>query len=565
MEKRLILVIIISVGILVVYQELVGKYFMPKKTQPPALTETANSDKEDPSVVLQNSTDADYEPMKKTEVDLAGLDEGLKEQITAQKDYYLQNIEVTTPLYHATITNKGGRIKSWVLQKHQDEHRSPLELVSPKSNYKQHYPLNLILDDKKLMDRLNNSLYKIERIPAIGENVLDKIRCSYVDQSGIKITKELAFQKENYYVDIDIKIENLSETPLQFKYYLGWGYGLGPDTGYENTYSHTGATILLDGKLVQEKTSNIEGKLIKKGNVAWVALQNTYFAAFIVPQKGNAEALITKADDKHAAVGVSALSFEVTPGAGVSQRFGLYAGPQDMDKLTAAGSELEKIIDYGWFSFLAKPIMDILRFFHKYSGNYGIDIIILTIAIKLLLWPLTNASFKSMKDMQKVQPKISGLRKKYKDDPQRLNKEIMELYKKHKVNPVGGCLPMVLQIPIFFALYKALLISIELRHAPFMLWIQDLAAPEVGWFGLWNAPSIWLTMRTLPILMGITMFIQQKMTPSTGDPKQAKIMLMMPAVMTVIFYNMPAGLVIYFLLNNLLTIGQQHMINKKDD
>ena len=347
------------------------------------------------------------------------------------------------------------------------------------------------------------------------------------------------------------------------KYYLDWGYVLGPQSDSKQTYNHIVPALLIDGKLVKEKPDKIKDKLEHKGNISWAALQDTYFAAMLIPTKAiTSEVLITKQDEDRISVGLAAEAVALAPGVVVSQQFGLYAGPQNLEKLEALGVELEKIVDYVWFSILAKPIMQVLKFFHKFSGNYGVDIIILTIIIKMLFWPLTNASFKSMKDMQKIQPKISALRQKHKSDPQRLNREIMELYKKHKVNPVGGCLPMVLQIPIFFALYKALLISIELRHAPFFLWITDLAAAEPGWFGLWQAPTVWLELRTLPLLMGLTMFVQQKMTPA-GDPKQAKMMMMMPVFMTVIFYNMPTGLVLYFLLNNLLTIGQQYMINKK--
>jgi len=195
------------------------------------------------------------------------------------------------------------------------------------------------------------------------------------------------------------------------------------------------------------------------------------------------------------------------------------------------------------------PMLIILKYLNEFVNNYGIAIIILTILIKIIFWPLGNKSYKSMKEMQKLQPKMLELRDKYKDDKQKLSQETMALYKAHKVNPMGGCLPMVIQIPVFFGLYKALLYAIELRHAPFIWWIQDLSAKD----------PYYIT----PIIMGATMFVQQKMSPPAGDPMQQKIMLFLPIIFTFLFLNFPSGLVIYWLFNNILSIGQQYYVNKQ--
>ena len=205
-------------------------------------------------------------------------------------------------------------------------------------------------------------------------------------------------------------------------------------------------------------------------------------------------------------------------------------------------------IDLGWYSILAKPLLSILKFFYSYTRNYGIAIILITIILKLLFFPLTQKSYKSMKEMQKLQPKMTELKEKHKNDRDAMNRAMMELYKTHKVNPMGGCLPMLVQIPVFFALYKALMFSIELRHAPFAFWITDLSAKD----------PYYIT----PVIMGVTMFIQQKMTPSNMDPVQAKMMLALPVVFTFMFLNFPSGLVLYWLVNNILTIAQQYYINK---
>ena len=214
-------------------------------------------------------------------------------------------------------------------------------------------------------------------------------------------------------------------------------------------------------------------------------------------------------------------------------------------------------MDYGWlgnkFAFLVKPLLSVLTFFYGVFGNYGWAIIFLTILIKIIFFPLTHKSFKSMKGLQKIQPYVKVIQERHKDDRQKMNEEMIELYKKHQVNPLGGCLPMLLQIPVFISLYHALFFSIELRGAPFMGWITDLSV----------ADPYYVT----PVMMGVTMFLQQKMTPSVGDPVQQKIMLMLPIVFTFLFVTFPAGLVIYWTINNLLTIAQQYYIYKvaKDD
>jgi YidC/Oxa1 family membrane protein insertase len=220
-------------------------------------------------------------------------------------------------------------------------------------------------------------------------------------------------------------------------------------------------------------------------------------------------------------------------------------------------NDLSDAVNFGWFDFLAKPLLVGLNFFYGYVGNYGVAIIILTVIIKLIFWPLSQRSYASMEKMKKLQPMVAKLREKYGDDKQRLNQETMALYKTYKVNPMGGCLPMVVQIPVFFGLYKALLGAVELRHAPF---IAHLPFTDLPWLADLSAKDPYYIS---PIIMGASMFLQQRMTPSTGDPTQQKIMLFMPLVFTFMFLQFPSGLVIYWLFNNLLSIGQQLMIARK--
>jgi len=239
----------------------------------------------------------------------------------------------------------------------------------------------------------------------------------------------------------------------------------------------------------------------------------------------------------------------------------MYFGPKKLSILKTVDHNLAKAINFGWFDILAKPTLWLLNFLNGYIGNYGIAIIIVTILIKGVFWPITQKGMKSMKNMQKLQPKVAKLKEKYKDDPTKMNQEMMALYKTYKVNPVGGCLPMVIQIPFFFALYRVLMAAIELRHAPFMLWINDLSAPDRLMVGF-DIPYVH-GIPVLTLLMGISMFLQQKMTPTTADPTQAKVMQFLPVVFTFMFINFASGLVLYWFVNNLLSILQQQLINRQ--
>ena len=250
------------------------------------------------------------------------------------------------------------------------------------------------------------------------------------------------------------------------------------------------------------------------------------------------------------------------PGEVKVYTYELFLGPKKLDILKSVGSNLHKAVNFGWFDVIAQPTLFLLNFFHGIVKNYGIAIILVTILFKAIFWPITQKGLKSMKNMQKLQPKMAKLKEKYKGDPAKMNQEVMNLYKTYKVNPLGGCMPMVLQIPVFFALYKVLLMCIELRHAPFMLWITDLSSPDRLYIGV-DIPYVG-GIPVLTLLMGASMFLQQKMTPTTADPTQAKIMLFLPVLFTFMFINFASGLVLYWFVNNLLAILQQYMINRQN-
>jgi YidC/Oxa1 family membrane protein insertase len=327
-------------------------------------------------------------------------------------------------------------------------------------------------------------------------------------------------------------------------------------------FMFSGPVAFVNGELSEVKGKKLtKGPQLFQGDVSWAAYEDNYFICSLMPGKEGNRSLQMSATDETVRMVLSEGVLNLQPGA--EQEFGytLYFGPKKLSILKQVGSDLSRAINFGWFDALAKPMLWLLNFFYDYIKNYGVAIILLTILIKGAFWPITQKGMKSMKNMQKLQPKVAKLKEKFKDDPQKMNQEMMALYKTYKVNPLGGCLPLFLQIPFFFALYKVLLMSIELRHAPFMLWINDLAAPDRLWIGI-DIPFLH-GIPVLTLLMGGSMYLQQKMTPTTADPTQARIMQMLPIVFTFMFLNFASGLVLYWFVNNLLSILQQQLINRQ--
>jgi YidC/Oxa1 family membrane protein insertase len=328
-----------------------------------------------------------------------------------------------------------------------------------------------------------------------------------------------------------------------------------PQPGAEVIFDHA---AFLDGRKLREDvfTSLSTGKIVT-GDIVWAGYVGRHFLSAVVPPEGRNPRLWLKLRDHTVEENIL---FPITAG-GVEVPLDIYIGPKDLDLLETVGHGLSRAVNLGWSSFVAVPLLHLLKWSHSVTGNYGIDIILLTVVIKILFIPLTQRSFRSMRAMQKLQPQMAKIRERFKDNSEQMNKEIMELYRRHKVNPLGGCLPMILQIPVFFGLYAALQNAIDLRHAPFMLWINDLSAPDR--LGSLQLPFVQHPgVPVLTLLMGVSMFIQQWMSPTAGDPQQQKIMMIMPLVFTFMFVNFPAGLALYWLVNNILTIAQQYYINR---
>jgi len=322
-----------------------------------------------------------------------------------------------------------------------------------------------------------------------------------------------------------------------------------PDKKLNTFYEHMGPTGLFNGKLIEPDYDDLDEKGSEKmaSMGGWTAIMSRYFIAAMISNPDQNYPYYFKGDGRSYQAGL--IDHGVVEGNDVVFSSRLYVGPKSIPVLEAAGSELERSVDFGWFAPISKPMHSFLLWIYKYITNFGFCIIILVICIKaLFFWP-TQKSYESMAAMRKLSPEMSRIKDLYGDDRQRMSKETMELYKKHKVNPLGGCLPIVIQIPVFFALYKVLLMSIEMRHAPFIGWIHDMSVQDPYF--------------VLPVLMGISMFIQQRLNPQPPDPIQAKVMQFLPFLFTIMFLFFPAGLVLYWVVNNCLAIIQQRLVMKK--
>jgi YidC/Oxa1 family membrane protein insertase len=381
-----------------------------------------------------------------------------------------------------------------------------------------------------------------------------ELRLAAPEAGGAKVSKVYTFRRGSYLVDLRYEIENGGAAPLAAHAYFQFlrdGNPAPGDTKMVPTY--TGAAVYTE----QGKFQKVDFSAMDKGKAeypkgadnGWIAMIQHYFVAAWLPQgKGQREFFTRRVADNLYAAGVIVPVAAVAPGQKGTAAVALYAGPQEQDKLAQLAPGLELVVDYGWLTFLAAPLFWVLDLFHRWVGNWGVAIILLTVLIKLLFYPLSAASYKSMAKMKAVAPKLQRIKELYGDDRQRLHQAMMDLYKTEKINPMGGCLPIVVQIPVFIALYWVLLQSVELRQAPFMLWIQDLSAADPYYI--------------LPIIMGATMILQTKLNPTPPDPIQARMMQIMPIVFSVFFFFFPAGLVLYWLINNVLSIAQQWHINR---
>jgi YidC/Oxa1 family membrane protein insertase len=463
-------------------------------------------------------------------------------------------LRIETDLYIAELSTLGGDLRRLQLKKHRDtlDHKKDFVLFEVSAEHTYIAQAGLIggnLPNHRSLYAATGSSYLL----ADGQDRVE-VRLVAPPGDGVQVTKVFRFHRGSYLVDVSFEIDNKGGAALQpYAYFQIVRDGKPPagDSAMLPTFTGVAAYTEKD-KFQKAAFAEIDkGKTAfpKNSNDGWIAVLQHYFFSAWLPKNGTPREFYTRRLDENLyAAGVIVPAGTIAAGAAASVTVPLYAGPEEQEKLEKIAPGLDLTIDYGWLTIIAVPLFWLLAWLNQWVGNWGIAIILLTVIIKLLFYPLSAASYRSMAKMRVLAPKLQKLKDQYGDDRQRLQQAMMELYKTEKINPLGGCMPIVVQIPVFIALYWVLLASVELRHAPFMLWIDDLAAPD-PWF-------------ILPILMAATMWIQTMLNPEPPDPVQAKVMKIMPIVFSVFFFFFPAGLVLYWLVNNVLSIAQQWQITR---
>jgi YidC/Oxa1 family membrane protein insertase len=578
MEKNAIIAIILTFLIIFLWGIIQSKLFPPPPSRPPSETK-----KVEPAPIEKKSEKEggfkEVRPFREEK-------QPLKKQSIPTKE-----VSIETQTYWAVLTSEGGRLKHFRLKRYEDRvaespfavqlinlvrsilGRKPEEPKKPK-------PLDLVNTSEgeglplglALQPFLSDGSWEVERdhLRLLNTGEKGEIVLTRDLGNGLKVLKRFGFGSDNYTINLGVEVENGSSKEITTQMGLEWvgrielekladlankDYGL--KYAYlknqkleKKNFGGGGASGCTPG--CQSHKTKIEPfEFSDKGEIGWYSLEGEYFAAILIPPPSERDlGLTVKGDENDIVKADEVISpISIPPGQAVKIPYRVYLGPKKIDRLKELGVGAERLVDFGFFAIVAKPLLWFLKLTHKVTDNYGIDIIIISILIKIIFLPLTQISFKSMKEMQKVQPEMARLKETYKNDKARLQQEIMLLYKRRKINPMSGCLPMLIQIPVFIALYNALQNSIEMRHAPFFLWIRDLSAKD----------PIYIT----PLIMGVTMVIQQKMTPTSADPSQAKMFMLMPIMFTFLFLNFPSGLVIYWLINNVLSIAHQYYLNKR--
>jgi YidC/Oxa1 family membrane protein insertase len=460
----------------------------------------------------------------------------------------LPPLAIDTDRFHVVLSNQGATVRSWQLKKYKGNDNKPLELTNTVSGVE--YPFSLWFPGQKPTTNPNWAFFT--QTP---------------DEDGLGVTYEFSdghtFVRKKFHFD---KASYLSEVTTEASVdgkpipnMIEWRGGFG-DLGIAGAPAKEG-TLYFDvtaNKLIEQKTGAAKnGPISASGNYSFAGLSDTYFAAVFLPKSSTTVQVITFNDSARTVLEEKPA---LTSGAAVSDgdknQFELFVGPKDVDTLKAVNPKLEQVVDFGWMSILAKPLFLIVNWFNdRFVHNFGWAIVVVTIIINFILFPLKLSNMKSMRKMQALKPQIDAINAKYKNvgirDAKKAdqNQEVMDLYKKYGVNPMGGCVPMLIQIPFFFAFYKVFTVSVEMRGAPW-LWVTDLSQPEH------------LAIKILPIVMIVSQFVMQKMTPqANADPAQAKMMMFMPLVFGFMFYNFPSGLVLYYLTSNLVNMGQQWFFN----
>jgi YidC/Oxa1 family membrane protein insertase len=579
MEKRIIYAILLTFFVIVFWSIIQSKFFPQPPIKPVPQEEEKKVVSPEEKGVEKKIETKELKPSK------------VVKSVGTRKVIQKKEVFIETQNYWAVFTSEDARLKHFKLKKYEDrvnqtaltikltqfvgeifgkkvekpKRPEPLDLVNTREE--KDLPLGLSLNGSNLPLDENWQVDK-DQLRLLGNNENGQITFSTSMDDGLKVLKRFKFSSDRYTLDLEVEVQNNSSKEITKQLGLEWNgeIELAKLAKEENKDFGLKYSFLRNQKVEKKefggagrsgcvpscgtrKTTIEPFETKEKGNIKWFAFGGEYFAAVLIPPPSKEISLSIKGSEKELVkADIMIPSISIPPQERVNVEYQIYLGPKDEGRLKELGVGAEKLVDFGFFTVVAKPLLWFIRLTHIVTGNYGIDIIIISILIKIIFLPLTQISMKSMKEMQKVQPEMNRLKEQYKNDKAKLQQETMLLYKRRKINPMSGCLPMLIQIPVFIALYNALQYSIDMRHAPFFFWIQDLAAKD----------PIYIT----PLIMGATMFIQQKMTPTAGDPAQAKMFLLMPVMFTFFFLNFPSGLVLYWLVNNLLSIAHQYYMNK---
>lgn len=535
-DKRTIIAIVLSIVILLSWQHIAVwmGWMQPKNVEQ---TQQTKAPVASPEAVVSTAP-----PTLKPETPVAKFVPGPGRELS-----------VETPLYSAMIHTSGGILHSFVLKNYKNdlsERSEQVNLVSPETATTS--PMGITVNGQ--------ASWSVGTWASDGENVNlsagESKSLTFTGLvEGVRVTRVLTFHADSYLISENLRIapSDNAQHPVR----LGFIVASSPFTG--GKYDPTRLAWDDNGSFEDETSADTLTKtgILENGNFAWAGIMSNYFMNIVslsepynLTLKGRIQGEVWRA-------GLERPEFLVPESGEVPFNVHWWFGPKDREMLDKAPGGMTNAIHYGIFSFIARPLLAVLSFFHKFVGNWGIAIIMLTCCIRIFFWPLSQKSYKSMQQMKKLQPMVAKLKEKYGNDKQAMSRELMQLYRTYKVNPAGGCLPIVVQIPVFIGLYQALLNSIDLRHAAFIshipftdiVWLADLSA----------ADPFYIT----PVLMGATMFLQQWITPAAGDPTQQKVMMVMPLVFFFMFLNFPAGLVLYWLSNNILSVIQQWWILRK--
>ncbi len=544
-NPRVLLFIALSFLFLLIWQAWVDDYG-PKPVPEQAATDQAQA--ENATALAKQPTGDDL-----PSVEAPSVQQGAAPVSMAQG----QRVRVDTGVLQVEIDTQGGDVRIVDLP------------VYPKTTKPDSLPFQLLTDrDNKLFiaqaglrstgDEEPNhyATFKAEKTQyslGVGEDTLE-VPLYWTSADGVKVTKLFRFHRDSYAIDVEFLIDNQSDQTWSARAYRQLQQTEADDGGGSIFIAHTytgGVIYSPEDKYQKISFGDMRGTDLKREfSNGWAAMIEHYFLAAWIPEASVTASYYSRAlKDGRYVLGFVGGSTRVEPGAQANLAARLYAGPKLQNELDAIAPGLALTVDYGMLTFISQPLFWLLDKIHSLVNNWGWAIIILTMLIKLVFFKLSETSYKSMANMRKLAPRLKSLKERYGDDKQRLNQAMMEMYKTEKINPLGGCLPVLVQIPVFIALYWVLLESVELRQAPFMLWLKDLSSADPYF--------------VLPLIMGATMFIQQKLNPAPLDPIQAKVMMMLPIVFTVFFAFFPSGLVLYWVVNNTLSIAQQWVITRR--